>query len=367
MSSESEIPQTDKSTAVEADLAKEVEGLRDRLKQYKALEEDLAAQRVFEAAKKRLWGWLTVGGVGTLALTFVGYKQLDEYIQALVKGKIEAVSEQHLSDQIERQVSAVVTSKDGYINARINETVGRFVASQRLSGSASSLLSSSAGTLTTTSTQSSLDYKDDLGPVRDQGSEGGVVGFAVAAAIEYQIFKTTKAHVPISPRYIYYVARKATGNSQSDNGAQITDAIKMLSMDGAVAEDIWPYHPGEFAASPPPSLDKAKRYRIAKAQSVKTVDEVKAALQQIGPVVTGLAVYSAFETDTVAKSGKVPDVTSKDTLLGGHAICIVGYDDKKKLFKFRNSWGEHWGEGGYGYISYNYFSSNAVDTWAISL
>jgi len=44
----------------------------------------------------------------------------------------------------------------------------------------------------------------------------------------------------------------------------------------------------------------------------------------------------------------------KEMVVGGHAVCIVGYDDRKKLLKFINSWGEDWGAQGYGYLPYDY-------------
>jgi hypothetical protein len=36
----------------------------------------------------------------------------------------------------------------------------------------------------------------------------------------------------------------------------------------------------------------------------------------------------------------------------GHAVTIVGYDDNGFLIK--NSWGEQWGEKGYGWVSFDY-------------
>ncbi|HOA06363.1 MAG TPA: C1 family peptidase, partial [Spirochaetota bacterium] len=35
-----------------------------------------------------------------------------------------------------------------------------------------------------------------------------------------------------------------------------------------------------------------------------------------------------------------------------HAIVIVGWDDSKKSFLIKNSWGEDWGEKGYMWIEY---------------
>ena len=42
------------------------------------------------------------------------------------------------------------------------------------------------------------------------------------------------------------------------------------------------------------------------------------------------------------------------SLRGGHAICVVGYDDDTQLFKFKNSWSNSWGDNGYGYLPYEF-------------
>lgn len=52
---------------------------------------------------------------------------------------------------------------------------------------------------------------------------------------------------------------------------------------------------------------------------------------------------------------------------GWHAIVLTGFNDKKKAFKFKNSWGEDWGQyQGYGWIPYDYiseYSSELVATF----
>lgn len=45
-----------------------------------------------------------------------------------------------------------------------------------------------------------------------------------------------------------------------------------------------------------------------------------------------------------------------------HAVMIVGWDDDKEAWLVRNSWGEAWGDEGYGWIKYN---SNNIGDWAI--
>ncbi len=37
---------------------------------------------------------------------------------------------------------------------------------------------------------------------------------------------------------------------------------------------------------------------------------------------------------------------------GNHFVALVGYDDARQRFKFVNSWGDQWGENGFGYVEY---------------
>ena len=52
---------------------------------------------------------------------------------------------------------------------------------------------------------------------------------------------------------------------------------------------------------------------------------------------------------------------------GGHAMCVVGYDNPAKRFIVRNSWGTSWGKKGYGTMPYAYFTNTdlAADFWTL--
>lgn len=40
---------------------------------------------------------------------------------------------------------------------------------------------------------------------------------------------------------------------------------------------------------------------------------------------------------------------------GGHALVVVGYDDRKEAFRSMNSWGKNWGDDGYIWVKYKDF------------
>jgi C1A family cysteine protease len=53
--------------------------------------------------------------------------------------------------------------------------------------------------------------------------------------------------------------------------------------------------------------------------------------------------------------------------IGGHAVMAIGYDDAKKWFIIRNSWGDQWGMKGYFTLPYAYLTDEnlASDFWTI--
>ena len=102
-----------------------------------------------------------------------------------------------------------------------------------------------------------LDYSSDIKRILDSGSEGSVVGMALATALEFQIAKATHEDHPISARYIYYAARQLSGNTREDTGANLRDGVKVLTTTGAVEEAVWRYVPGQFASSPPDKIEEA--------------------------------------------------------------------------------------------------------------
>jgi C1A family cysteine protease len=85
------------------------------------------------------------------------------------------------------------------------------------------------------------------------------------------------------------------------------------------------------------------------------------------PVMIGISVFDSFESDEVASTGIVPMPLATESLLGGHCMYAIGYDDKRKAFLVRNSWGSNWGIAGNCWIPYDYLGSTnfGADYWVI--
>lgn len=81
-------------------------------------------------------------------------------------------------------------------------------------------------------------------------------------------------------------------------------------------------------------------------------------LDQNRPVVVTLKVALPYINDSKGTFTYSPEIdeqcNSGKIGCGGHAVLIVGYDDVQKVFMFKNSWGEEWGQGGYGFVTFDH-------------
>ncbi|MDP4268312.1 MAG: C1 family peptidase, partial [Bacteroidota bacterium] len=135
---------------------------------------------------------------------------------------------------------------------------------------------------------------------------------------------------------------------------------------GVCDEKLFPYNESKVKTKPTQACyNDAAPHKIITYLSISTIDQMKLCLADGFPFVGGISIYPSFETVEVAKTGMVPLPKSGERLLGGHAICFVGYDDTKQCFIFRNSWGSSWGDKGFGYLPYVYAQRLLHDCWVI--
>lgn len=208
-------------------------------------------------------------------------------------------------------------------------------------------------------------------PVRDQGNLGSCVGFAVTSAVGF--LRRTDPDI-LSTNYsalmAYYEARLRDGPQWKniDAGAYIRDAMDALRLSGVAPESRWPYREHKFSKTPPPSAyTEARRWKLGAHWRCNTVEDVIVAIDAGYPVVGGFACYSSMFTREVDRSGLIPMPNRNDQFLGGHAVYFDRYSMRDQLFRFMNSWGEAWGDGGYGYLPFLYVANRNLsdDFWAM--
>jgi C1A family cysteine protease len=212
-----------------------------------------------------------------------------------------------------------------------------------------------------------VDLRAKMPQVWDQGQLGSCTAFALTAAIAF-------IHGFVgSQLFLYYKERAIEHSVHSDAGAQIRDGVKVLAKYGLPPEDLWPYNgaPAEenpvFAKRPPSKVYAAAKQELVSAyHRLSSVDDYLDCLAAGSPFVIGITVFSSFESAAVAANGIVPMPKPSEQQLGGHAICVVGYDQTG--FIVRNSWGADWGQHGYFHIPTAYLAAAdlAGDAWVIT-
>eukprot|EP00405_Crypthecodinium_cohnii_P018445 CAMPEP_0206477622 /NCGR_PEP_ID=MMETSP0324_2-20121206/35513_1 /ASSEMBLY_ACC=CAM_ASM_000836 /TAXON_ID=2866 /ORGANISM="Crypthecodinium cohnii, Strain Seligo" /LENGTH=292 /DNA_ID=CAMNT_0053953663 /DNA_START=84 /DNA_END=962 /DNA_ORIENTATION=- len=222
-----------------------------------------------------------------------------------------------------------------------------------------------------------LPSSKDLRPkehfeIYDQGDLGSCTANAICGAFHFdQVQEGLVEFVP-SRLFVYYNERRMEippGEQDYDSGAYLRDGIKTVCQIGVCDEKTWPYNTDEFTKKPTSAsyTEATKNKALEYASVAQDLEQMKLCIASGIPFVFGFTVYSSFFSRETALNGTMKMPTSSDTVAGGHAIMAVGYDDSKKVFIIRNSWGSSWGDKGYFYMPYDYIAQPALasDFWAI--
>lgn len=212
-----------------------------------------------------------------------------------------------------------------------------------------------------------VDYEKDMGPVKDQLSRGACVSFAANAVKEYQERRQRKrrGYYDFSEEWLYRQIMVAGG------GAYPRDAFKVMASSGVPRENHMPYVPDASDDERLPfepskgAIRNAQYYKTASYARLTSLEEMKQSLAINGPFLIGVDWLDGwfsprgenYQGYPILQPGMGSDV-------GGHAAAIVGYNDLNQLMKFKNSWSERWGKGGYAYFHYNAIRANLWDAWA---
>lgn len=213
-----------------------------------------------------------------------------------------------------------------------------------------------------------VDLRPLCTSIEDQGNLGSCTGQAIAGAIEYLNKRSGKTN-DVSRLYIYYYERLLENTINYDSGAYIRDGIKATFKYGAPLEKLWPYDIGKFKQAPnKTATDDGSKRKVTLYERVADFNGCLDALANGYPITIGFMVYSSFNSRSVISTGIMPYPNKKkEYLLGGHAVLLVGYNNVKKQFIARNSWGTYWGDKGYFFMPYEVIQDTTMsgDFWVI--
>jgi C1A family cysteine protease len=208
------------------------------------------------------------------------------------------------------------------------------------------------------------DHRTDMPAIFDQGH----VGTCVACAVGYydKTFQEQREHHwgmgrddhRFSPLFIY----SQRSDTSVDGGMTIRQAMKIVNQEGVCSLKAMPYLEDRIDQKPTPAQRKAARpFRSRSFARIASLGEAELYLRD-NCFVAGLMVHESFMD---ARRGVIPMPARGDPFVGGHALCIVGFDRPKQRLVFANSWSQAWGDAGYGYIAYDVFEALLMDAWGM--
>lgn len=226
-----------------------------------------------------------------------------------------------------------------------------------------------------------VDLRQWCSPIDDQGHLGSCTAHAGTGLYEYFERRAFGKYVDASRLFLYKATRNLLGWT-GDSGGYLRTMMGAMALFGLPPEKYWPYVENKydeeltaFLYSYAQNFQALLYYRLDGLGVTKPqlLEKIKDSLRNGLPLVFGFTCYSSLQ---LADDGKIPFPDKKETVDGGHAVMTVGYDDTMKIVNpgnrsivttgaimIRNSWGTGWGDGGYGWLPYEYILRGIADDW----
>ena len=208
-----------------------------------------------------------------------------------------------------------------------------------------------------------IDLSAFIPSIGDQGDFSTCVGFATTyylrTILENQQSGITDLAQKDKHRYspaFTYNAIKDPSDLQCQFGSKIDVALEFLKQQGAARLSDVPYP----SCSTNSDMQLAASSRIAGYSRLfditdpmdAKIDATKKGLAEGNPVAIGMQVTASLSKPDPVSGLWSPDPTEKSR--GGHALCVVGYDNNKfgGAFRIVNSWSSQYGDNGYFWVKY---------------
>lgn len=201
---------------------------------------------------------------------------------------------------------------------------------------------------------------------KNQGNIGSCVGWSVgyaALSIQQAVLNNWRGQTDMiterafSPMFIYNQIKI----SDCKSGSFIDSALVVLQNKGELYSKVFDNSFTNCNVLPSPEnlaqaadnriLDFMTLFKIDAAKRIK-INKTKLSLIQNRPVVIGMNLRRNFGQIPEGIEYWNPHVGDKSRY-GGHAMCVIGFDDSKEAFEIMNSWGTEWGNDGFIWVKYD--------------
>lgn len=209
--------------------------------------------------------------------------------------------------------------------------------------------------------------------VEDQSTLGSCVGHGWSSGCEFRL-RTLAVAAGKPPTSVPELSRLAPywhgrvdiegADGSEDTGMYVRSGGKALQQFGTPLERLWPYDVAKFNQAPPPAAEgDARRRQILSYHLLSNLNDALYALQSGQPVIGGFSVPATIGDS--AKTGVIK-LPGAEGIVGGHCVLFVGFDRRRKVLIFQNSWGTGWGDKGYGYLPFTFWKQGLLtDCWTL--
>jgi hypothetical protein len=154
--------------------------------------------------------------------------------------------------------------------------------------------------------------------ILNQGSVGSCASEGGTGCVMAKRAQSGQQHVTLNPYFVYHVT-----SGGSDQGSTLSDTVNFLRTRGCASAEVWPRSHGWRATPSNKASEDALKYRQLKAVQLRNWDEFGTMLLHGEPVYFGYTGHAIFGSRLIAPN----------------------------RFRYCNSWGEEWGDKGFGTIS----------------
>ncbi|MBL0234776.1 MAG: DUF4384 domain-containing protein [Chitinophagaceae bacterium] len=208
----------------------------------------------------------------------------------------------------------------------------------------------------------------------DQGKQGSCVAWSSAYAAQTILFAAATHEDPnkiaFSPSYLYNQIK--LDNCQ---GSYIQRAMETMQRNGGVALSAYPYNDQDCDREPGSADIRYGRNnqihgftRLTNDNEEINIRAIKEHLAKDVPVVIGMLVGDSFMQNMMGQELWEPSGMDASKMgMGGHAMCVIGYDDRKfgGAFQIMNSWTSDWGVNGIAWIRYGDFQEYVREAYGL--
>ena len=209
---------------------------------------------------------------------------------------------------------------------------------------------------------------------KNQGQQGSCVAwssvYAARTIVEAASTGQSGNNSAYSPAFVYNNIAL-----ESCQGSYIQKAMEFMANKGVLPFNSFPYDDQDCSRQASSSLmNEAAGNRMHGFTRLTETDDVnginvravKEHLAKDAPVVIGMMVGGTFMQDMMGKDTWAPTDEDRSQMgFGGHALCVIGYDDRRQAFQIMNSWGPEWGNNGIAWVRYADFKEFVREAYGI--